>query len=166
VSIQDLGSIGEFIAAVATLATLAYLAVQVRQNTRALRASTFQDISSTMSLTSEAIATHPDLSELVIKAADGLGNLTPEERVRFNLMLMMTFRRLESVFVQGRLGSIEPGLTAGFEQSVIGTIASGAAAEWWDNAKPAFSASFVAYVDKRLASGNLPRIHPGFGGPQ
>ena len=30
---QDLGSIGEFVAAIATLVTLAYLAVQIRQNT-------------------------------------------------------------------------------------------------------------------------------------
>ena len=39
-TIQDLGSLGELIAAVATIATLAYLAVQVRQNTRALRSAT------------------------------------------------------------------------------------------------------------------------------
>ena len=165
-TIQDLGSIGELIAAVATVAMLAYLAIQIRQNTRALGASTFQEISSSMSLTSEAIATHPDLSALVIKAADGLSNLTPEERARYNLMFMMTFRRFESVFVQGRLGSIEPRLTEGFEQSLIGTIASGGGEEWWKTAKPAFSVSFVAYVDKKLASGSLPRIHPGFGGPQ
>ena len=63
-------------------------------------------------------------------------------------------------------GSIEPALTEGFEQSVIGTIASGAGEEWWNNAKPAFSANFVAYVDEKLTSGSVPRIHPGFGGPQ
>ena len=45
VTIQDLGSIGELVAAAATIATLAYLAAQVRQNTRALRSSTFQSIS-------------------------------------------------------------------------------------------------------------------------
>ena len=38
-TIQDLGSIGERLAAVATLATLFYLAVQIRQNTKAVRAA-------------------------------------------------------------------------------------------------------------------------------
>ena len=165
-TIQDLGSIGEFIAAVATIGTLAYLAIQVRQNTRALRASTFQGISSSMSLTSEAVATHPHLSELIIKAEGGLPNLSPEERVRYNLTLMMSFRRFESVFVQGHLGSIEPGLTEGFEQSMIGIIAGGAGQEWWETAKLAFSADFVAHVDEKLASGTTPRLHAGFGGPQ
>ena len=36
-TIQDLGSIGELIAAIATVATLIYLAVQIRANTTALR---------------------------------------------------------------------------------------------------------------------------------
>ena len=36
-TIQDLGSIGEFVAAIATLITLVYLAIQIRHNTRELR---------------------------------------------------------------------------------------------------------------------------------
>ena len=43
-SIQDLGSIGELIAALATLAALIYLAVQVRQNTRAIKSATFHEL--------------------------------------------------------------------------------------------------------------------------
>lgn len=38
-TIQDLGSIGEFVAAIATVATLAYLAFQIRQNTQQLAIS-------------------------------------------------------------------------------------------------------------------------------
>ena len=37
--IQELGSIGELIAAVATIFTLVYLAFQINQNTRAVKAS-------------------------------------------------------------------------------------------------------------------------------
>jgi hypothetical protein len=44
VTIQDLGSLGELIAAVATVATLAYLAIQIRQNTRSVRASSRLEI--------------------------------------------------------------------------------------------------------------------------
>jgi hypothetical protein len=69
VSLQDLGSIGEFVAAIATVETLAYVAVQVRQNTRALRSSTFQGIAEDMSRTAETIATHLELSALMVKAS-------------------------------------------------------------------------------------------------
>ena len=36
-TIQDLGSVGEFVAAVATVATLLYLAIQLRNNSRVTR---------------------------------------------------------------------------------------------------------------------------------
>jgi hypothetical protein len=42
-SLEDLGNIGEFVAAVGVIASLIYLAVQIRQNTDSLRAATFQD---------------------------------------------------------------------------------------------------------------------------
>ena len=41
-TVQDLGSLGELIAAVATVTTLVYLAIQLKQNTRELRSQTFQ----------------------------------------------------------------------------------------------------------------------------
>jgi hypothetical protein len=163
VTIQDLGSLGELIAAAATIATLAYLAVQVRQNTRALRSSTFQQISMDMSLAADAIAREPDLAAIIVKASPGLGGLTPEERVRFHFYLIMTFRRLEAVFVQRVLGSIDPIRTQGFERSVISILTNGGGAEWWRAAKSAFSTEFSAYVDAQLASSVHAPLHPGFG---
>lgn len=41
-TIQELGSLGEFVAAVATVATLAYLALQIRQSTQTARAEATQ----------------------------------------------------------------------------------------------------------------------------
>lgn len=110
-TIQELGSIGEFIAAVATVATLAYLAIQVRQNTRALRSSTFEQISMDMSLAADSIAKSPDLAAILAKV--GLGERTPEERLRFHFFLLMTFRRLEAVHVQSLFGSIDAERTRG-----------------------------------------------------
>jgi hypothetical protein len=164
VTIQELGSIGEFVAALATIATIAYLAVQVRQNTRALRSSTFQDLSGGMNKVSEAIATHPDLSMLMVKGSDGLALLTSEEQVRFNFLCVMAFRRFEAVFTQRSLGNVEAELTAGFERSLLSIVASGGGAEWWETGKPAFNTQFVEFVDRKLASERLPRIHLNFGG--
>ena len=163
-SIQDLGSIGELVAAIATVATLVYLAIQVRQNTRALRSSTFQEISNDMSVSSQTLSSSPDLSAIMVKGSETLSTLTAEESIRFSFFLLMTFRRLESTYVQRQSGFIGRELTAGFERSVISTIDSGGGAEWWNTAKPAFSSDFVEYVDKKLREDPAPRVHPGFGG--
>jgi hypothetical protein len=43
-SIQDLGSIGELVAAIATVATLAYLAIQIRSSTNVSKAQSLQTV--------------------------------------------------------------------------------------------------------------------------
>jgi len=164
VDIQDIGSIGELIAAIATIGTLAYLAFQVRQNTRALRSSTFQNIANDMSVSSEAVTTHPDLSEVLVKAEGGLAALSPAERLRFSFFFLMTLRRLESLFVQREHGFVHAELTGGFERSVLSAITGGGGAEWWEAAKTAFSPQFTEYVDRKLASEKFAPIHPGLGG--
>lgn len=44
-TIQDLGSIGELVAAIATVATLGYLGLGIRQNTESVRLSTELELS-------------------------------------------------------------------------------------------------------------------------
>lgn len=158
---QDLGSIGELIAAVATVLTLGYLAIQLRQNTRALRSQTFQQSSMDMSLTANAISSDKDLASIIIKAADGLKALSDVERLRFHFWMLVAIRRFEAIYVQGIYGSIDQVRIEGFERSIISLISNGGSAEWWESTKSAFSSDFVIYADKQLASGKFSApVHP------
>jgi len=69
-SLQDLGNLGELIAALATVLTLGYLALQLKQNTNALRSQTFQQSSMDMSMTANAISSNNELASILIKAKD------------------------------------------------------------------------------------------------
>ena len=160
---QDFGSIGELIAAVATVLTLGYLAVQLRQNTRVLRSQTFQQSSMDMSITANAISSSADLATIIVKASEGVGALSPEERVRFHFWMLVAIRRFEAIYVQGVYGSIDSVRIEGFERSIISLLSTGGAAEWWQSTKSAFSSDFVIYADARLASDEFRSpIHPGF----
>ena len=162
-TIQDLGSIGELVAAVATIATLVYLAAQVRQNTRALRSSTFQDISTQMAQNVEPIVTHADVADVLAKGLGGLDELTPGERIRFQSVLVMSFRRMEAVYVHAQIGSIDPELTLGFERSMLTMLKSPGAAEWWATAKVTFGRSFSDHVDAWVAANESTSVHPSMG---
>ena len=161
-SFQDLGNLGELVAAIATVATLGYLALQLKQNTRALRSQTFQQSSMDMSLTANAISSDGDLAAIVVKASDSLDGLSPEERLRFHFWMVVALRRFEAIYVQGVYGSIDQIRIEGFERSILTLISSGGPAEWWSSAKTAFSSDFVEYTDKRLATDSFNKpIHPG-----
>ena len=157
------GAIGQVIGAVLVGITLIYLALQLRQNTSALQSSTFLAISTLMGSTMEVFATHSDLAPLLIKAQSGLDGLSADERARFGFLLMMAYRRVETVVVQRHLGFIDPGLTEGFERSALSGLGTKGARQWWEASKGAFSNLFSTWVDERLAS-NPPRpIHAGLG---
>ena len=159
-SIQDLGSIGELVAALATLATLIYLAVQVRQNTRAIKSATFQNITSEMGKNVEPISANADLAAILVKGMPNPGSLSAEEKLRLSSVMVASFRRMESVYVQNRLGSIDDELQAGFELSIVTLLATPFGAEWWNEAKVTFYGPFVAHMDKRIQSGELLTSHP------
>ena len=160
---EAVGAISQIVGTVLVGITLIYLAIQLRQNTSALKSSTFLAISTLMGSTMEIFATHSDLPPLLIKAQAGLDKLSPDERARFGFLMMMAYRRVETVVVQRHLGFIDRDLTEGFERSALSVLHSKGVRQWWDASKDAFSNVFSAWVDEKLAS-NVPRpIHAGFG---
>ena len=160
---EAVGAISQIVGTVLVGITLIYLAIQLRQNTSALKSSTFLAISTLMGSTMEIFATHSDLPPLLIKAQAGLDKLSPDERARFGFLMMMAYRRVETVVVQRHLGFIDRDLTEGFERSALSVLHSKGVRQWWDGSKDAFSNVFSAWVDEKLAS-NVPRpIHAGFG---
>ena len=160
---EAVGAIGQVVGAVLVGGTLIYLALQLRQNTSALKSSTFVAISTSMGSTMEVLATHPDLSPLLIKAQSGLDAFSAAERARFGFLMMMAYRRVEMVVVQRHLGFIDPDLIEGFERSALSVLNSEGARKWWETSKSAFSVLFSSWVDENVAS-NLPLpIHTGFG---
>jgi hypothetical protein len=67
-SIQELGSLGELIAAIATVFTLVYLAVQINQNTGAVKASVLEVTGSRSMELAKFVANDPELSRIVMAA--------------------------------------------------------------------------------------------------
>ena len=150
---EAVGAISQIVGTVLVGITLIYLAVQLRQNTSALKSSTFLAISALMGSTMEIFATHSDLAPLLIKA----------QAARFGVVMMMAYRRVETVVVQRHLGFIDRDLTEGFERSALSVLHSKGVRQWWDASKDAFSNLFSAWVDEKIAS-SLPRpIHAGIG---
>jgi len=89
VSLQDLGSIGELIAAIATVATLVYLAIQIKHSARAqnrsnefAQAGSIHDITTLFNEMNWRLAGDGELADIYTRALAG-GDLTPTEATRF-----------------------------------------------------------------------------------
>ena len=146
-SIEELGSIGEFVSSIAVLITLIYLAVQVRQTRSATVASTmlvtrtqFQNI---------MIANRDSLIAPIIIKADKDETLTEEEEYRLSTHINLQWNLLFSDYLQMHFG-----YTTGWAPSdklALKRIFSrygGRAAAWWQKTgREIYPQTFVDYVE-------------------
>ena len=151
-TIQDFGSIGELVAAVATIATLAYLATQIRQNTRAIRATSHQAATDSFNALNTLIAHDPALARIYRVGSDGLARLTEDERVQFNFLFLAAFRVFETIYYQSKVGTLEEQLFAVERNSVGFLLRSSGGREWWEENEFAFSPEFFEHVEQQIRS--------------
>ncbi len=90
-TLEDFGNLGDFIGGLAVIATLVYLAVQIRQNTRMLRAAGEQTTRSDSTATITLAAQTPENAAVFHKGLSDPAVLSPEERTQFNLFMAAAF---------------------------------------------------------------------------
>jgi hypothetical protein len=150
VTLQDLGNIGEFVAAIATLITLIYLAAQIRQNTRAVRSSAFQQVVDSFSGISLEIGLNREVSEILDRGSEGLSSLDSVERRRYWSVLLSFFRRAESVFFQSEQGTLQLESWEGIREFLRSVLQSQGVREFWDENSLASNSRFRTFVESEL----------------
>lgn len=87
-SIQDLGSLGEFIAALATLATLVYLAFQIKQNTASVNSNNFNNVMQGFNIFNTQLMTDPSLTRILYSGNANPESLSEDERLQYLQMIV------------------------------------------------------------------------------
>lgn len=146
-TIQDLGSIGEFISSIAVLVTLLYLAVQVRQTRNATVASTM--LANRMQFQNIMIANRDSLIAPIIVKADKGEALSDEEEYRLSNHINLQWNLLFSEYIQLQIGYTEG--WAPSDKPALKRIFSrygGRASNWWENTgREIYPDAFVEYVE-------------------
>jgi hypothetical protein len=159
---EALGAVANLLAAVGVIATLLYLSIQIRQNTKAVRSSSIQNLVQSFSTTAQAAVENEYVIPLLLKANAGTDALSEEERARLHFWFVMTFRRFEGVYFQRDLGVVDAEVIDGFERSHIAILASKSAQAWWANSKGIFNSGFVSYLEGLLEKDTPKTLHPVF----
>ena len=150
-NLEQLGNLGEFLAAVATIATLVYLAVQIRQNTQATRAASFHAITDSMNHVNVAVVQTPELARIWLAGAAERSSLTGEERHRYDMLLLSYFHVFETMHYQARVGAGESRLLIAEQRSLESLLATSGVREWWAENPYAFDDEFRAYINQIAA---------------
>ena len=147
-SIQDLGALGEFVAAMAVLITLVYLSLQVRQGNRHAKAQARQRMVEQAQSELYTLVGNDVLADSFSKE----GQLSPQEQAKLNFFLASSMRQREWEWFQYQDGSIDSKVYEAYHGVILVQMGSQRGRRWWASiGKTAFDPDFVSAVDSLLA---------------
>jgi hypothetical protein len=152
VTIQDLGSIGELVAAVATVATLVYLALQIRGNTVVARAEAKRGAQSAGVSTSFGIAQDPELAALFVKGLSDYRDLASLDKTRFEFLLACVLDGPMLITRDAELGLADDEDIEGARETIKRFLTTPGGRIWFEHNAKVVSKPFYRFVLKELGS--------------
>jgi hypothetical protein len=102
-NIQDLGALGELLAAIATIITLLYLAQQIRQNSKNLQEASSAAMNQGWSSINARISSDPQFASIFLRGRLNLEELDPVETEQFRAFVQDILNM--AVYADGLEGS-------------------------------------------------------------
>jgi hypothetical protein len=151
-TVQDLGSIGELIAALATIATLVYLSVQIRQNTRTVKSSIIEAAGTRHMDIAKYVGSDGDLSRIVMTAMLGGSELDDTDSFRLSMVFWAAMRSYEVTIAHHEEGLLDESQYVGLEKNLSVWVGSSHFQVWWRGAHRNFSRSLNELVARSTES--------------
>ena len=146
-TILELGAIGEFVGSLAVISTLVYLAMQIRQNTASNSVAAKLDTTRQYADYIDFLLLNPGLLELNVKGMRG-EELSPDESVRFAMMLSKAFWYFASMHYQYRMGAMSADEWVQSDSTIERYCSSPGVRIWWQDNRLRYGRGFGDYVDR------------------
>lgn len=146
-TLQDLGSIGEFLGSLGVIISLIYLAIQIRQNTRSVRAATHQAFVEVNSSFAALLLNNDSMARVYRIGIDDYSKLNEDEQVQFDMLMVTYFRNMQSLFHQHNTGMLEDQVWEGSVRNMLWYIRQPGVLEWWKSRRRMFSTPFCAFLE-------------------
>ena len=104
-NLNDLANLGQIIGAVAVVVSLIYVALQIRQNTNAVRSATAQTVHEHFANWYHVIAADNELSRIAASGLRDYASLSEQERTRFIAAFMSFLSYSQNAFLKWREGA-------------------------------------------------------------
>ena len=153
-------NLAEILGTAAIVVSLVYVAVQIRQNTRATRLSTAQNISHELRDVTALVAMDAEMSEIHLRAIVNIESLTPTEKHRFYILTTALYRVFENAYFQNREGALDPYTWQGVVGQILIARDSSGYQTFWTDRKGLFSEDFQTYIENGLPKSELDLLTP------
>jgi hypothetical protein len=140
------GAIGEIVGAAAVVVSLVYLASQIRAQNRESRAASVHQVLHEYS-TAISKLNEREMADVWVAAMDDFDSLSPSQRLRFVIYLMVAVRSFEDAYFQWREGRLEDDIWHPLLTSLIDVKSTEAFSRFWELRRHQFRPEFADYID-------------------
>ena len=154
-SIQDLGSIGEFISSIAVIVSLVYLAIQVRHNTaqlheneKALRRNEYNTLMGNWSDLRGHLMSDGSLADIMVRSRKDPDSLDPAERERWVALTTETLFINYHLWLRVQDGIFQPAQWMRARQAVVQTLRTPEGWRVWESVKYVFDPAFIEDLEQ------------------
>ena len=151
-SLGDLANVAEAIAAVGMIISLIYLAAQIHQNTKAVRASSYQEVADGVTVFQTMLAENEDLAGIYLQGAEDPKKLSPEELLRFESALGQIFIKYDVAVYFYREELIDEMAIEPYTRYILLLLRSPGIADWWKGAQHFYSSPMREYLSTQMRS--------------
>ena len=144
---EAIGAVGEIVGAVAVFLTLLYLAVQIRQNTKAVKAAALDSAATHITAARHSIYSDESLTDIYVRGGKDPTSLTENELVRYRLLLHAMLQALSTVYGQTELSGLSRSSWESQKTIVYRVVSSNGGVWFWENYQHEFEDRFRSEVN-------------------
>jgi len=147
-TLSDLGNISEFVGAIGVVASLIYVGLEVRRNTKALRAQAQETVVSGYMQSINMISEHADVMAKCFRSSYEEFRAYPEgEKTIFFGVVFGFFKHFEQIHAQYRRGLIDDQEWDSWSEHIRMQFHQPGPQWWWTMRRTSFVESFREYLE-------------------
>ena len=149
-----IGAYAEVIGAIAVIVSILYLALQVRDNTRSVRANAGFEAAHSWAISNEILYQAPEKDRMVFARAFDLGEsvdkFSESERIHISILMRSLFEKLEGQYYLFKYGSLDQAIWDIRKAWAAGALQTPFFQKWWEVEKSQgiYSPEFIELIEK------------------
>ncbi len=148
---EAIAALSELVAAAAVIISVVYLAVQIRNNTKEIRASSFNAVTDSFNQFNFLVARDTQVAKLWHRGSLAYEDLNDVEKRQYDLLILGLFRIHESVYYQSNRGTMEQDLRDAENRSLFSLLGEAGMRHWWKQNPYSMTNEFRDYVEEIIA---------------
>lgn len=144
---MTLGIIYDIGQTVAVFASLVFVGLQIRQNTRALKATSHHAVTDSFNALNALLATDQNVARIWRCGLADLGNLNDDEATSFSFLALANMRIFETLYYQNKTGTMEEDLFEAELNTLKWAFTNPGIRTWWRANPISFSTEYRAFID-------------------